>query len=176
MKLLGAILLFASISAQGQVKWQYQDTVRERTTVIVREDGTTDQDILNQQFDLDQFSMGQVIRITTGDIIEGKKESKIELVEDAGATAAPAETILAMDGDGIILAEELPKAQTVSNIQPAVINIPTKVEEKVDKSNYRFSANRSYRMKKKKSWFSWLRFKKRSKRKSRSSTKHCYNF
>lgn len=66
MKKASLILVMLSticISAFSQVKTQYADSTEHGTTVVVKEDGASDLDILNSYGD--NYSMGDVIRITT---------------------------------------------------------------------------------------------------------------
>lgn len=62
-----ALVSSLSTSAFSQVKRQYQDEAFAQTTVVVKENTThsSDLDILDDQFDIDDFGMHQVIRITT---------------------------------------------------------------------------------------------------------------
>ncbi len=66
MKKASLILVMLSticLSAFSQVKKQYADSTEHGTTVVVKEDGASDIDILNSYGDI--YSMGDVIRITT---------------------------------------------------------------------------------------------------------------
>ncbi len=66
MKKASLILVMLSticLSAFSQVKKQYADSTEHGTTVVVKEDGASDLDILNAYGD--NYSMGDVIRITT---------------------------------------------------------------------------------------------------------------
>ena len=61
-------MLFASLSIQfgfSQVKKQYLDNTNLKSTVVVKEDHVSDIDILNSQFDINSFGLGQEIRIKT---------------------------------------------------------------------------------------------------------------
>ncbi len=62
-----AIILSCQLSyAQSQVKRQFQDETFAETTVVIKENtSTSDIDVLNNYFDMDDVGMGQVIRITT---------------------------------------------------------------------------------------------------------------
>ena len=64
--ILTLIVLFA-INSLGisQVKKQYQDEVHKSTTVVIKEDGANDLDILNTQFNLDDYAVNEQIKITT---------------------------------------------------------------------------------------------------------------
>ena len=66
MKKASLILVMLSticLSAFSQVRKQYADSTEHGTTVVVKEDGASDLDILNSYGD--SYSMGDVIRITT---------------------------------------------------------------------------------------------------------------
>jgi len=62
-----ALLIVLSQTAFSQVKKQYKDETFAQTTIVVKESKTnaTDQEILDAQFDIDDFGMDQVIKITT---------------------------------------------------------------------------------------------------------------
>jgi hypothetical protein len=64
--ILTLIVLF-TINSLGisQVKKQYQDKVHKSTTVVIKEDGANDLDILNTQFNLDDYAVNEQIKITT---------------------------------------------------------------------------------------------------------------
>ena len=47
------------------VKRTYQDTQNTNTTVVVKQDKADDYDILENQFDLEEYGIGQVIMIKT---------------------------------------------------------------------------------------------------------------
>jgi len=62
---LTLIVLFVVDSvAISQVKKQYRDDVHKSTTVVIKEDGANDLDILNQ-FDLNDYKVNEQIKITT---------------------------------------------------------------------------------------------------------------
>ena len=74
MKKASLILVMLSticLSAFSQVKNQYADSAEHGTTVVVKEDGTSDLDVLNSYGD--SYSMGDVIRITTESIPPASK-------------------------------------------------------------------------------------------------------
>ncbi len=62
-----AIILSCQLSyAQSQVKRQFQDETFAETTVVIKDDAATnDLEVLNNYFDMDDVSIGQIIRITT---------------------------------------------------------------------------------------------------------------
>lgn len=51
--------------AMSQIKKQYKDEVHKSTTIVIKEDGVNDFDILNNQFNLDDYQLNEQIRITT---------------------------------------------------------------------------------------------------------------
>jgi len=64
--ILTLIVLFAIDSvAMSQVKKQYRDEVHKSTTVVIKEEGANDFDILNNQFNLDDYKVNEQIKITT---------------------------------------------------------------------------------------------------------------
>ncbi len=63
---LTLIVLFAINSvATSQVKKQYRDDVHKSTTVVIKENDANDLDILNSQFNLDDYKVNEQIKITT---------------------------------------------------------------------------------------------------------------
>ncbi len=63
---LTLMVLFAIDSvAISQVKKQYRDDVHTSTTVVIKEEGANDFDILNSQFNLDDYKVNEQIKITT---------------------------------------------------------------------------------------------------------------
>ncbi len=65
LSLVLAMSLWLIQLSNAQVKRQYQDEKFSETTVVVKKDGASDQEILSANFDMDYVSMGTVIRITT---------------------------------------------------------------------------------------------------------------
>jgi len=64
--ILTLLVLFAFDSvAMSQVKKQYRDEVNKSTTVVIKEEGANDFDILNSQFNLDDYKVNEQIKITT---------------------------------------------------------------------------------------------------------------
>ena len=73
---LTLIVLFAIDSvALSQVKKQYRDNVHTSTTVVIKEDGANDFDILNSQFNLDDYKVNEQIKITTDQPLAPKSVS-----------------------------------------------------------------------------------------------------
>jgi hypothetical protein len=63
--LIAAISLGVVSVNNAQVKKTYQDTNFSQTTVVVKEEGSEDYDILDAHFDIEEYNVGQVIRIKT---------------------------------------------------------------------------------------------------------------
>ncbi len=83
------LFLFASqISTAQQVKRQYQDDTFAETTVVIKEQAaSSDMDILNENFDMDDVGMGQVFRITTE---TDRKTPEMAAIEEAPVAHLPA--------------------------------------------------------------------------------------
>ena len=82
MKKASLILVMLSaicLSAFSQVKTQYADSTEHGTTVVVKEDGASDLDILNSYGDM--YSMGDVIKITTDMVAPKPPTSSIKQPE-----------------------------------------------------------------------------------------------
>jgi len=58
------VLFVVDTVAMSQVKKQYRDDVHKSTTIVIKEEGTNDLDILNQ-FDLNDYKVNEQIKITT---------------------------------------------------------------------------------------------------------------
>lgn len=70
MKKASTLLVMAIIVSYqlsyAQVTRQYQDQDFSETTVVIKDDkATSDMDVLNSYFDIDNVGVGQIIRITT---------------------------------------------------------------------------------------------------------------
>ena len=68
MKYLSSLVIFSCLflsSTFSQVKKQYVDADNSSTTVVVKEDNASDIDILNANFDINAFGLGEVIMIKT---------------------------------------------------------------------------------------------------------------
>lgn len=63
--LIAAISLGVVSVSNAQVKKTYQDTHFSQTTVVVKEEGSEDYAILDAHFDIEEYGVGQVIRIKT---------------------------------------------------------------------------------------------------------------
>lgn len=67
--LIFAILL--SVGLQAQIKRQYQDSIHLAETVVIKDSATvSDMEILNNEFNIDEYEVGEVIRITTENLPE----------------------------------------------------------------------------------------------------------
>jgi len=59
------VLFTVDSVVMSQVKKQYRDNVDKSTTVVIKEDGANDLDILNNQFNIDDYAINEQIKITT---------------------------------------------------------------------------------------------------------------
>ena len=127
LMLILALSVFGYTIANAQVKRQYQDTDHASTMVVVKEDGMTDVDVLNSQFNLNDISMGQVIRITTeGTIVTDGDYSEAPPVQEVKAVdRAPEKPVVEEVEETIVITEvEEPTApieapKMVSNVVKA---------------------------------------------------------
>lgn len=75
------IVLLFSIASQAQedeiIKDTYQDKMNGQTTVIIKDSTSTDVDVLNQ-LDLDDYTVGQEVRITEDMIAELNRRERIK--------------------------------------------------------------------------------------------------
>lgn len=55
-------------TAFGQIKKEFKDPKSGKTTVVVKEDGADDYDLLNSHFNLDDYGVAEQIRITTDQV------------------------------------------------------------------------------------------------------------
>ncbi len=80
-------MLFA-IQLDAQVRRKYKDDkLKDHTVVIKEHKDVSDMDILNAEFDIDEFEVGQVIRITT----ENRQLTKVDTLSSK-VTPIPAES------------------------------------------------------------------------------------
>ena len=88
--ILTLVVLF-TINSLGisQVKKQYQDTVHKSTTVVIKEDGANDLDILNSQFNLDDYAVNEQIKITTDHTVKSNPSTP-QNVSGGQSTKLPA--------------------------------------------------------------------------------------
>lgn len=102
----------------AQVKRQYQDQ-KYAETVVVKHDNASDVDILTANFDLDDLSMGQVIKITTE--------------ADKPVANLPTESIQTVKEEETILPEQtVNQVQEIESIAANTVATPTEVEETVE--------------------------------------------
>ena len=63
--LLIFLFLILTTSVFSQIKEQFVAQNDKKTTIVIKENRASDMDILAQNFDLDDYRVGDVIRITT---------------------------------------------------------------------------------------------------------------
>ncbi len=88
------LLLFlgTALLAQDEViKDTYQDRMNGQTTVIIKDSTSTDQDVLNQ-LDLDQYTVGQEVRITEDMIAELNRRERMKALGYDPQAASEKET------------------------------------------------------------------------------------
>ena len=70
--------LFLTMNVFAQIKEQYQAEASKNTIIVIKENRASDQDILAQNFNLDDYRVGDVIRITTSSETNDREEVKSE--------------------------------------------------------------------------------------------------
>ena len=71
-------LFILTINLSAQIKEQYQAENSRNTTIVIKEGRASDQDILAQNFNLNDYRVGDVIQITTAKRTLEKKEVRSE--------------------------------------------------------------------------------------------------
>ena len=84
--LLIFLFLILTTNLFAQIKEQYVAANDKKTTIVVKEGRASDKDILAQNFNLDDYRVGDVIRITTAQPEAPKK------VEKSSSTASSSST------------------------------------------------------------------------------------
>ena len=74
--------LFLTFNLFAQIKEQFVAESASNTTIVIKENRASDEDILAQNFNLDDYRVGDVIRITTA-----TEEKEPRVVERAEKTA-----------------------------------------------------------------------------------------
>ena len=188
--ILTLVVLF-TINSLGisQVKKQYQDQVHKSTTVVIKEDGANDLDILNTQFNLDDYAVNEQIKITTdhstkptgtnSQNVSGGQTTNLPAPELTSATASAADTYerpkTKMKRWSVREKKENTNSNEVLEEKP-VAATPSTVKEKSSRSK-NVSSNRStttarkYKKKKRKK-----RLKKQKRKKRRNKNGKCYQF
>jgi len=200
MKRTTLLLALISISiqiTQAQVKRQYRDQDNAKTLVVVKEEGASNIDILNSQFDLADVSMGEEIMIIMRDGKPVMVRADGTPINDEPVPSEPAEDIFAgaempitETTETIIEEVEVsPEIQEVAEATPVVQKVAeptTKAKASVVSNNN--TSNRakastgrtaSYKKKTKRSKrkkISKKYLKKRKKFKSRRGGSSCYKF
>ena len=162
-KALPALMLLVfsfQLSHAQQIKRQYQDDTYAETTVVIKDDKhTDDMELLNANFDLDDVAVGDVIRITTENIVpQEEQEAEPIVVEIPEQEATPA----------VINVPE-PEAEPIAQV--------AQVEQKPQRRE-RASGGGIYPVKSGvfPGSLNRKRVKKKRKRVKRSRNGHCYRF
>lgn len=82
------LFLILSTNVFAQIKEQYVAASDKKTTVVIKEGRASDEDILAQNFDLDDYRVGDVIRITTT-----KEESGKKTVKSSGSSSSSSKRV-----------------------------------------------------------------------------------
>ena len=171
-----AFLFVLSQTAFSQVKKQYKDETFAQTTVVVKENKTeaSDLEILDAQFDIDDFGMDQVIKITTEPdqkkvvaVATAQPEKAPEVVEAPEAQAVPASV---QNKAKIVKSAEAPVKAKEEKPVAQVRQGNTRTRSSVSSG----SRTRSY-SKSKKSYRN-KRFKKKKRKRIRGKRYKCYKF
>lgn len=183
----------------SQVKKQYRDETHKSTTVVIKEEGANDLEILNSQFNLDDYAVNEQIKITTApssptakqlpDNVSGGKPIMPPAPDLSSATASANQTYerpktkmkrwSVREKTEVKATEETPAAvpeETLPAAVPAVA--PTKISNKRSTATAKKASSGKYRKKskkvKKKRRGKRLKNRKRKIRRSRKVT--CYKF
>jgi len=81
--LLIFLFIILTTNVFSQIKEQYVANNGKKTTVVIKEGRASDKDILAQNFDLDDYRVGDVIRITTA-----KEEPVKSTVKSSGSASS----------------------------------------------------------------------------------------
>lgn len=158
--MLAFAMLFA-IQVDAQVRRKYKDDkLKDHTVVIKEHKDVSDMDILNSEFDIDEFEVGQVIRITT----ENRQLTKVDT--------------LAAQVDPIPKASEKnPPLEVVNRASAQPAKVPAKESTvSTSKKTYTPSGKRTVRNKKFKNKHYSFNKRKRSKRRVGKNKKTCFLF
>ena len=159
-----SLMIFMSFmimtSAFGQVKEQYRDTSNTSTIIVVKNDETVDQDVLDDYFDLNNMSMNDEIMITTAPDVEN--------------STAELNGVPSIENDNFKIVDI-----NVDETKEAVRKPIT-----VNKNSARSKAKGSYQVKSRmdvmkasqKKYFKGKRKNKKKKRKNKRSSSGCYGF
>ncbi len=176
------VMLTGLSTLQAQIKRQYQDENHRNQTVVVKDGDMSDMDILNSQFNLDDYSLGDVIMITT----EGKVEVQSQNTAPTTPNSITEEPIVPskIEEEPTPIEEEVIVAQVEETVEKeavvekepkavAVSSEKTTTRSSISKSTTSSSRRTSSYKKKKKRTF--IKLPKRKKvRKNRFSS--CYSF
>jgi len=90
-KIIILLVIFGTAvsTAFCQIKEQYQDTASKKTTVVIKEDGVNDLDLLNSHFNLDDYSVNDQIRITTDQVAMLNAKSVAEVPSEPENVTTP---------------------------------------------------------------------------------------
>jgi len=195
--ILTLVVLF-TINSLGisQVKKQYQDNVHKSTTVVIKEDGANDFDILNSQFNLDDYAVNEQIKITTDQTpkprisapqnVSGGQSNKPFVPEETSVTSS-AHNIYERpktkmkrwtirekkeNTNSNFVVEETVEEKPVS---APLATIKTKSSPSKKLSSYRKVSNRKYKKKSKKKK-RLKKLKKQKRKKNRNKKGKCYKF
>ena len=184
-----ALMLVLSQTAFSQVKKQYKDEVFAQTTIVVKESKTdaTDQEILDAQFDIDDFGMDQVIKITTeSNRVKAAAAAPAPEFTEKGSepikqvaevpVEAPSESIAQVEEPIVAKATVIKSTEAPIQVQkekaaPSVQQGTTRTSRvRLGSSNHSYSksSKRSYKKK---------RFKKKKRKRARKGKRYkCYKF
>ena len=167
-------LVLVCSSLFGQIKEQYRDSTESSTIVVVKEDAATDQDLLDEYFDLNNMSMNDQIMITTG--------TDAPDIENASASLEATETISTAEVDNFVVAEKQTEQKETAKKEKEAILKPVQKRKASSrasaKGSYAVKSHREVRMAQAKKYFGGKKKKKnkRKKRKSNNSRNACFAF
>ncbi len=80
---MACIAIILTQTVEAQIKRQYKDEKVPKQTVVIKEGSSmSDMEILNSEFDLDDYTVGEQIRITTENLPEQAPETPEVLQEE----------------------------------------------------------------------------------------------
>ena len=147
-------------STFGQVKEQYRDTSNTSTIVVVKNDDTIDEDVLDEFFELNEMSMNDEIRITTAPDVENATAdiSGEEFIETNIPEAA---------------ATEVPQNKEVIR-KPISVN--KKAAGTKAKGSYQVKSRADVMNASARKYFKGKKKKKKKRKRGRKASKSCYAF
>lgn len=168
LPVVALILVFHSFS-YSQVKKQIKGNIFNQTTIVIKEKGADDLDILDTEFDLDEIGMDQVIRIETDQVWPEPAKEKSRLENGATVEGGPA------DSEAELLAQATP-LQTDFRVPPEDLQKVIVFPHHREKTEQPYTHSGNYRVFKKYPYKNRRFKKKKRKRFSKMLRGSCFRF